>query len=308
VDKALPCFFGNSSFFFLAQEKCTSGNGRTVLLSTMGPFCSSRSGNSAPIIPYKVAWLDIKSHIMDVGMAWDHTCNVVVIYPEQSYLTDQVSAYDGAQRYQASYSIDPDWRKVPGPGGLDAGRFEYPWAEYGEWNCGDACNFYTVEEMMVDDKPTLPRAFVGRSYRTGAVHVNITDSLQTRALSWNPFVAYTNANQFIGLGQCCSEAWCHPDCKGIKDENMVLFSYVPATGFSVLVDIGEFDAEAVHLGVEFSSAPAYNKPHQIYVFYQNTVITYDTVEHGSIIVQAKQSSQSPPLSLVLTMWANPGFF
>jgi len=152
----------------------------------------------------------------------------------------------------------------------------------------------------------LPRAIVGRSYRTGEVHSNITDSLQVQSLTWNIFAQEAQKSQFIGIGQCCTQEWCHEDCKNIDDGNLVLISFVPPSSFSVLADIGNFDPDTVRLGAEFSSPRS--KPAKVYVYYQDTVISYDVVITNGVIVQTKQSNQTPTISTKIRMWFNPGMF
>jgi hypothetical protein len=69
-----------------------------------------------------------------------------------------------------------------------------------------------------------PYRVIGRSFRTGELAVNITDSVQLRAMSYYPFFwnDKVKTGQFVGVGVCCHEAWCHPDCLQYQQDELVL--------------------------------------------------------------------------------------
>jgi len=190
---------------------------------------------------------------------------------------------------------------------LDYGNFIPVWHLGQELNCGDECTFYTIEEQVIDNKAVVPAFIVGRSFRTAAVRLNVTDSLQVQSLSWNPFTFEKPFNQFIGIGHCCKESWCHPDC---QNDNLVLISFSPpSTDFSILSEIGEIDATTVKLGVEFSAAPyGRNTLKQAYVVHNNRVISFDLkMTPQGVILAAAISNQSPAImNFNIQMWANAG--
>jgi len=137
--------------------------------------------------------------------------------------------------------------------------------------------------------------------------VNITDSVRVQSLSWNPFRNNNfPVNQFIGIGQCCTQVWCHSDCSNYG-ENLVLISYVRNQGFSILADIGEMDTKTIELGVEFSPAP-FGRIDTAYVFQRNTVISYNLIADNGVIVKATRSAQSLPVTseFDVKIWANSG--
>jgi len=262
--------------------------------------------------------------IEQLNVAWDHACNVVVLQPlvldnGTVITTKQVSEYDAQVRPQRDYVFDPNpcqncWKKAAGLGGLDFGTFASIWNP--ELNCGDSCTFYTVEEHYVDGTLVLPRAIIGRSYRTGQLINNITDSIQAATISWNPFVIFTSTgdasiNQFLGIGICCTEKWCHPSCASL-DNHMVLFSYNPYSTSSekiiILSDIGNIiDPETIRLGVEYSP-PFTTQYRHAYVFYGGKIVTFDLVLDANLLVlSAKKSGESPAIDVDLYVWAAPAF-
>jgi len=308
-------FNGNQTFFFSIQEKCAGGTrGRTYVMSSMGPFCAN---NVQDVRVWPFALIDLDFDLEDLNMAWDHTCNTVVVTPNHVndtllFEVNQISEYDGAQRFQPSYDGVSGWKKVPGLGALDYGDRRPSWPQGEELNCGQKCVFYTIEEQIIDGVAVLPRAFIGRKYRTAELAINVTDALQVKTLSWNLFNNYYQNpyNQFLGIGVCCSESWCHPECKSmnIKDGNTVLLSYSPppGDGFQILAEIGAFDADTVRLSVEYSGQ--FNKDHHLYVFHENTILTYDVVDTNGYINSVKLSSQSPSVSTgSLSYWFYPGY-
>jgi len=275
----------------------------------MGPYC--RQNPSGAGWARALAYLPNNKPsitLSDYNIAWDHTCNLVVTTPDEGNIigifnVNQVSEYDGAQRFQPTYILQDGWRKIRGPGGLDFGNYQSSWVLGKELNCGDLCLFYTLEEFVNSDE-LLPRYFVGRSYRTGNVQVNVTDSVQVQSLSWNPYNGYNtyHVNQFLGIGQCCLEAWCHSDCSNYG-ENLVFISYVNGQGFSILADIGEMDTKTIELGVEFSGVTG--GYYVAYVFHGNTVISYNLFLDNGVIVKATRSFQSPPITQIgVKIWAN----
>jgi len=250
------------------------------------------------------------SDINDYNIAWDHTCNIVVTAPNEGdsiFTVNQVSEYDGAQRFQPNYEIQEGWKKIRGPGGLDYGNFKPSWALGKELNCGDECLFYSLEEQ-VETSDILPRYLIGRSYRSGNVNLNITDSLQVRSLSFNPFLYRypSHVNQFLGIGQCCTEKWCHQDCENLG-QNLVLLSFLPSSRqFTILADIGEMDPATIRMGVEFSAL--WTNDFKAYVFYKSTVISFDLTLDNGVVLKAIRSNQSPPINdFNLAMWANSGY-
>jgi len=305
----------NSSFFFLAQEAdCPSyATPRTLLLDVMGPF---ESANGCAVSCRPLQQINTTAYIDTMNIDWDHTCNVVALNPEQHndsviYRVLQISEYDGQVRPQVVYKQEEKdckdcWRKVQGVGALDQGNFTSVWNP--ELNCGDSCVFYSLEQQYQAGAPVLPRAFVGRSFRTGLLMANVSDPFNLLTLTWVSWLQdYNTFNQFIGIGVCCSESYCHADCAGL-DGHMVLVSYEPTKQkFRVLSDISKKqDQDTARLGVELSPFFTENgTTKQAYVFHSNTVITFDLVVEDKAIVGAKMVHQSPPIGFGdLQMWAN----
>lgn len=233
--------------------------------------------------------------------------NVVVLYPtfEKNVTrieTKQVSEYDGAVRTRPDYAQNSPvdvWRKVNGVGALDAGDGKHQWNT--EWNCGEACVMYTLEERV--DKKNSPRAFIGKFYRSGILALNLTDQVRVQTLSYVPF--YKLAQQFVGIGHCCTFDWCHPFCQKYPDR-MVLMSFLPNKnsfyfGFQVLADIGPLDKDTIRLGVEFSRA--YEGTQQVYIFYDKKIVTYGlTINGQGIITNAAKVTESAPVKQRLISW------
>jgi len=308
--RPLHNFTSTGHFFFTVQEVCDNGAlGRAALLRTMSPWC-----NGGPNFVGNQGFLDLTESIDDLSMGWDHACNIVVILPQNrdTYRVNQISEYDGQQRYQPSYQLAEGWKKVPGVGGLDFGLFNPLWPNGQELYCGSQCAFYSLEELENVPSDT-PRFLIGRNYRTGSVMLNITDTLQLQSLSWNPFLMMSNPNenQFIGIGLCCSSDWCHPDCQG-KEGQLVLISFLPgASSVDILAVIGDYDSTTVRLGVEFSPAPVYpiGTHEEAYVFHHNSIITFSllVVPKKGVVLQAKKINQSPPVAPTfgeIAFWAN----
>jgi hypothetical protein len=230
-----------------------------------------------------------------MSISWDYTCNVVVISREQAtsevtFKTNQVSDYDGQQRIQADYKIEPVkctdcWRKVGGVGGIEpVSTFQKGDMEA---NCGDACVFYSIEEYVVDDKVVLPRKLVGRSFRTGRLLANITDSLQIQTMTFVP-----DFKAFLGIGRCCQQSWCDTACKGIPDQDLVIFQFVPKTQSLVIKahlgpETGDDSGSAIRLGVEVN-APY--DPTTAFVMYDAKIVSYDLRSFARKDAPAKFSS------------------
>jgi len=299
-------FYENQNFFFVAKEDCGDDSGRTALLSITGPWCNS---GITTIYARGLAYFKYMHNPLDtMNLAWDHTCNVVVITPnddESGFVVNQVSEYDGQQRFQPTYTVQNGWKKKYGVGALDFGDFRASWPVGNELYCGDLCLFYSLEEKQ-PKQDGEPLYLIGRTYRSGIVKVNLTDSVQIQTLSWNPFITYTSSkvNQFIGIGKCCSDSWCHPDCKNFG-ENLVLVNFLPQTGsVSILAEIGEVDMQTINLGVEFSApvGPSFSA----YVLHKNSVVTFDLVVNQGVILKATKQGISPPVEFNVVMWANAG--
>jgi len=304
----------NQTNFLIGQAVCESGEVQQSVIFQFygGIFCNDSSTDTTDVLLRTLYQIDPYLEISDMNIGWDHTCNVIVLQPEYTpdYLTlhtYQVSEYDSAVRPSPDYLTEPTgscgdcWQKVPGLGAMDAGLYRPSGNVY--WNCGDSCIFYTLEEHIINGNPIMPRALIGRYYRTGALAVNITDSLQIQTLSWSPYNTYPQ-NQFIGLGICCTQRWCHPDCEFISGHT-VLFSYDSNKQlFTVLSDVSDvLDQDTFRMGVEFSFSYILDPLKQAYVYHQNTVLTFDlTVANNGYITAANQIRQSPPINQKLVMW------
>lgn len=277
-------FYTNQTWFFLAQENCQGSIGKTYVMLAMGPFCwpnreikNSKATKADPVkgMTFRsgpMSQITTSAPINALNMAWDHTCNVVVLAPSLSnnatvIETRQCSEFDGQVRGRPPYAILPGsvcqncWRKVPGPAALDQGRGQSIWNP--ELNCGDSCVMYTIEERLYGGQPQKPRAVIGRTFRRGELVSNFTDSLQVQTLAYNPWSS--KLSQFIGIGLCCTESWCHQSCQGL-DQHLVLFSMTPVGNFQIIGDIGtNMDQVTVKLGVEFSSMWSTQRPRMLYV-------------------------------------------
>jgi len=281
----------------------------------MLPFC----GAGPETYLYPLYTLDPTIPLTDLNINWDHTCNVVVLQP-QYYLngtlitTKQVSEYDSAVRPQIDFNFDPKecnncWKKVNGGSALDSGNGQSAWNP--ELNCGDSCLVYTLEEHYVMGEITPPRALVGRSFRTSQVSINITDSIQVQTLSWSPMQEWVSKfNQFIGIGICCTDKWCHPDCIALGSNDLVLFSLLPynkGEEISILEVIGEFiDQDTIRLGVEFTPIFTPASDLHVFIYYQQSIITYDPVVVNGVITVVKESQRSPRRDRDIVQWASGG--
>jgi hypothetical protein len=281
-----------------------------MVFQLFGPYPGSNNARAIPL--YDVS-TDVP--VMEINMNWDHTCNVVVLqpfyYPNGTLITTrEVSEYDRQVRPQVNYEFDPKdcddcWIKVSGTSGLDFGTWNSIWEP--ELNCGASCLQYTLEDHYIKSTLTPPRRLIGRSFRLGTLGLNITDSVNIQSLNWNPLLEryYAHKNQFIGIGICCTETWCHPDCDGL-DSHLVLFSFIPEqTGkeIQILADIGGVvDQDTIRLGVEFASQYMLVNP-QVFVVYQQSVVSFDVVVEDNIVVSAKRASQTPKIEKEMAFWA-----
>jgi len=277
--QAFTSFDVNGSWFVLAEGTgCSSAVPPTTLFDMIGPYSDGGRMSS-----HAVATLTTTSALADMSVSWDYTCNVVVLTRERGstevrFKTNQVSDYDGQQRMQPDYTTEPlectdCWRKVGGVGGIDPGFTEKVFQKGDmEINCGDECVFYSIEEHIVDGKAVLPRALIGRSFRTGKLMVNMTDSLQIQTITMVQM-----SQQFLGLGRCCQESWCHSSCQGIPDQDLVLFQYVPQNRSLVLKahlgpETGEDPSSAVRVGIEVDG---FFRVTQAFVLYDGKIVSYD---------------------------------
>jgi hypothetical protein len=307
-------FHINQTNFITLQSVCPTGVMQTTVFQLFGPYyCNNGNGIVNLHTLYRV---DPSVPVEQLNMAWDHTCNVVVIQPqttdtEIAFTTKQVSEYDTEVRPQVDYTdesigCDTCWKKVNGLGELDFGNWESTWKQGAELYCGDYCSFYSLEEQYVNGQVVPPRAIIGRSFRTGKLLANITDSMQAQTLSWNPLPR--SQNQFLGIGICCEESWCHSYCKGL-DQHMVIFSLTTNFGqtpsISLLADIGStIDPDTSRIGVEYSAS--YNSqgtPIYIFIWYQSSVITYQIIHNNGYIVSLAKIGQSPKIPSTIITWA-----
>jgi len=309
-------FYQNQTNFFTGQVVCEDGIiARTTVFQLWGPYSYCTDGAYARAFP--LYDLDPTIPLSDINMNWDHTCNLVVLQPQYYsngtlITTKQVSEYDAQVRPQVDYEFNPKdcddcWRKVNGFSALDFGSWNSIWSP--ELNCGVSCILYTSEEHLVKGEVKPPRALIGRSFRTDILAINVTDSVNTQTLSWNPFsVSTTHQNQFLGIGVCCTEKWCHPDCMNL-DSHLVLISFLPYNKdqeLSILADIGDIiDPDTIRLGVEFYyTYSTDNNNRKAFVFYQQSIIAFDIVLQNGLIVSAKKSSQSPKVDLEIVSWSS----
>jgi len=271
----------NGSWLVLAEGTgCRSSIPTIALIDMIGPAPPSMGLQSRIR-----AVLSTTSALSDMSASWDYTCNVVVVSREAGseqvrFKTNQVSFYDGQQRMQADYKTEPVtctdcWRKVAGLGGIDPGAFAKPYEKGDmEWYCGDSCVFYSIEEQLVEGKIVLPRQLVGRSFRTAQLMVNISDSFQIQTMTYVPSLLV-----FLGIGRCCQESWCDSACKGIPEQDLVIFQYVPKTqslSFKAHLgpETGDDPASTIRLGVETTFQFSHRSA-AAFVMYDGKVISYD---------------------------------
>jgi hypothetical protein len=238
-------FHQNGTWFFLAQEACPgSPTGRTALMSFYGPF-AERANQTRAAAPYQAratATFDptAMGHLGEWSIAWDFVCNVIVAMPhvatnasgqvERTTRLLMVSEYDGEVRPQAEVPLATGWIKVDGLGALDT----HGHASGGprEWNCGDDCAVYWLEERVNEGdaaaypeqkSSATPRRIVGREFHSGRVVSNVSDrfALQTMTfteLGWADGILYDDASEspvniFVGVGRCGNEAWQDAACR-----------------------------------------------------------------------------------------------
>jgi len=281
-------FDRNGSWLVLAQGTgCSSPP--ISLIDMTGPYPPDRELTAR----LRASAIPTTSALTDLSASWDFTCNIVVLTRELGtkqvkFRTDQVSFYDGQQRMQPDFPPEPVkcndcWKKVAGAGGIDPGPFPKRWGRGDmEVNCGDSCVFYTLEEHVVRGKVILPRMLVGRSFRTAALMVNMTDSLQIQTMTYIPSML-----MFVGVGRCCQESWCDSSCKGIPDQDLVIFQYVPKTqslSFKAHLgpEIGDDPESTIRLGVETTGRAT-----RIVVMYDGKIVSYDLKSFARLDVRVK---------------------
>jgi hypothetical protein len=309
-------FHMNQTNFITLQSICPTGVTQTTVFQLSGPYYCTNPSGMGTVNLHTLYRVDPTVPVMELNMAWDHTCNVVVIQPkttdtEIAFTTKQVSEYDTEVRPQVDYTdesigCDTCWKKVNGLGEVDFGNWEASWPLGAELNCGEYCAFYSLEEQYVNGQVVPPRAIIGRSFRTGKLLADITDSMQAQTLSWNPLPR--SQNQFLGIGICCEESWCHSYCHGI-DQHMVIFSLTTTFGqtptITLLADIGSvIDPDTSRIGIEYSSGYFYGtNPMYIYIWYQGSVITYQIIHSNGYIVSLAKIGQSPKITSTIITWA-----
>jgi len=70
-----------------------------------------------------------------------------------------------------------------------------------------------------------------------------------------------------------------------------------------LADIGGVvDQDTIRLGVEFASQYMLVNP-QVFVVYQQSVVSFDVVVEDNIVVSAKRASQTPKIEKEMAFWA-----
>jgi len=275
-------FYVNMTWFLLGQELCGSTVKRTTLFGVFGIFPQSadpekfayrhqlleRSGGrsfetsgqtqqlSSSDTP--IRWFgDFTKYstqpLPQWNIVWDWTCNIVVIAPEVTtdttkFATLQVSEYDLQVRPQPTLlSYDTHctdcWVKVPGSAALQQQPQTTP-PRTSEENCGDQCVLYIVEQYIDATGKTglLRPRIVGRTYRTGQVVSNITDTVNVQTWTYgSPYamlqtrksIASSPPPPFFGIGICCEGAQCSAECAG-HDDSLALISY---SGLEASVDV-----------------------------------------------------------------------
>ena len=152
-------FFGNGTFFLLAQEACPgSPVDRTALLGFYGPHTTvpHSEASPSPVEARAYATFDPSpaGHLADWNIMWDYVCNVIAVAPHRvsnssgAFASSQVlmvSEYDGQIRPQTPVPATADGSvKVSGLGALES-RGQSSGGPL-EWNCGDDCVLYWLEE------------------------------------------------------------------------------------------------------------------------------------------------------------------
>jgi len=294
----------------LGQGTDCKGAVPTVLFAMAGPY--SRTGKMSIA---KLAEVNTRSQLLDMNLNWDFSCNIVTVYPnvsdtEVAFKTNQVSDYDGQQRIQSDYKVEQPtcktcWRKVAGLGAIDFGK---SFSEFGqqhgvpqELNCGDRCPLYTLEEQLVDGVVVPPRALIGRSFRTGKLLFNITDTLQAQTMTWIPA-----RQSYLGVGRCCTQSWCDPDCQQIPENDLVLFEYIPYTAEKKSLhfrqhigpETGIDPQSTVRLGVEVDTMW---KPTSAFVLYNANVVRFDLSSFAKTEIPVRPN-------LFIGLWAEARIF
>jgi len=217
-------FYTNMTLFFAAEMLCPPllKLVNTTIFSVM------------PFVPK--AWVKgvfPPTPIAETQIAWDFSCNIIVVLPEIpkvapqpeiDYVALEVSDYDGQQRplpSQGKFSPGGLLQRVPLGGALAA---QDMWADErvgpapNELNCGDQCYLFHVERnISAVGEPRQMGKLVGRSVRHGNVSYSVNDTTQLLSLVFFPGASYPEERKamFYGLGVCCDDAaWCPASCKG----------------------------------------------------------------------------------------------
>eukprot|EP00035_Acanthoeca_spectabilis_P003750 m.95127 g.95127 ORF g.95127 m.95127 type:complete len:445 (-) comp12319_c0_seq1:185-1519(-) len=219
-------FFGNGTWFLLAQEMCGERINQTALFGMMSfyplgenDFAALREKESVmrwtggkllpetrhePTSVYSYGDFTKYSSntLLDWNIAWDWSCNIVVVGPskEGPNFVLQVSEYDAEVRPQPSLldgKVGSDcancWRKVPGFSALQPRPAPPGPSRTGEWSCGDTCVLHTLVEYVDESKTPVPglRRLIGTTYRTGKLSSNISDSVNLQTLTYSsPYIDY----------------------------------------------------------------------------------------------------------------------
>lgn len=204
-------FFVNMTWFVLGQELCGTTIMRTSLFGMFGysesadPAVISRANRmlaqsggiaieSAAASTTSASSSDVQhtaagrlmfygdfaaystSSMENWNIAWDWTCNILVICPQNvkgktTFHTLQVSEYDSQVRPQPallSYTTGCTdcWVKVAGSSALQQQPQTTP-SRTAEENCGDQCVLYVTEEYRDSDGVlgALPQRLIGRTFR-----------------------------------------------------------------------------------------------------------------------------------------------
>jgi len=159
----------------------------------------------------------------------------------------------------------------------------------------------------VDGAAVGPRQLIGRPYRTGVLQTNITDSVQVQSLTF-----VSSFGLFLGVGICCTDAWCHPMCQPY-DGHFVVISFDPTTSvFAVLADIGATnqplpqarEAPTALLGIEYFDI---FQPQVAYTLYDDYVLTYaiqqdDVTRAVTATLQGRSDKSIPALHAWTVGW------
>eukprot|EP01006_Ploeotia_vitrea_P028969 TRINITY_DN61594_c0_g1_i1.p1 TRINITY_DN61594_c0_g1~~TRINITY_DN61594_c0_g1_i1.p1 ORF type:complete len:403 (-),score=36.97 TRINITY_DN61594_c0_g1_i1:163-1371(-) len=308
-------FYGNNSFFFLAEQHCPKHTNITLF---------SQYGSNGFLSGSDVGSIFPGDSLDSFNTNWDWTCNYIVQAPvmqkkDKVYHTLEISEYDGQVRPQAKETVslcsendDNCFKKVNGwsvllPGmrtSYDGGFGETgrgQWKKYEEWNCGDYCAVVTPEQKMVKGKPQFPRYLVGRSFRTAKVLFNISEPVVFSSMVYNTRVPSVS----LGLAMCCTEKWCLPECRTNGEMVLVAWEHNDNTQkdtFTILHTLGKAkkaQETAARLGVEFIATDWQAKHPQFVVYWQGEVVTFELVT---------SKTKPPTASIVNKVAFNPAPF